>query len=440
MRLSVACNFDPDLLEGLAPYPVYEIYGKLTTDYYGGGRPSFYLPEVDVAGVEDYVRRTHAAGIEFNYLLNASCMGNREFTREGQRQLRETLDWLAEIQVDSITVANHFLLRTIKQSYPQFKVRLSAHRYSDNPRKIRFWQEEGADCIVVSEVNIYREFKILEGIRKAATTADLQLIVNNSCRQDCAIAANHATGLSHASQKGSKGFPLDYSFVFCQHLKLTKPVNILRANWIRPEDLHVYEELGFDNFKIVERNSPTRALIHRTRAYAERSYEGNLMDLVQCYAYPEEHFSERERDAYSTKRMFKYFIRPRTINLVKFLKVVQLGQAMSLLYPRRGEQGVVVDNKSLDGFLDRFRKTSCQPLDCQRCRYCHQWAEQHVKIDPGYKERVVGLLADLLDEMYSGSFWSSYAKGAQWMMQGVWNQLTHAGGNGETHEGPRAQA
>ena len=29
MKLSVACNFDEDLLEGLKPYPVYEIYGKL---------------------------------------------------------------------------------------------------------------------------------------------------------------------------------------------------------------------------------------------------------------------------------------------------------------------------------------------------------------------------------------------------------------------------
>lgn len=425
MRLSVACNFDPNLLEGLKPYPVYETYGKLTTDYYGGGRPSFYLPQVDEKGVESFVRKTHAAGVEFNYLLNASCMGNLEFTREGQRVLRETLDWLSEIQVDSITVANLFFLRTIKTSYPHFKVRLSAHRYTDNPRKVRFWQEEGADCIVVSEVNIYREFKILRGIREAATTADLQLIVNNSCRQDCAIAANHATGLSHASQKGSRGFPLDYSFVFCQHLKLTKPVNLIRANWIRPEDLHHYEELGFDNFKIVERNSPTKALLVRAKAYAERSYDGNLLDLVQAYGYPEEHYSQQERDAFSTKRMFKYFIKPRTVNLMKFLKVVELGQAMSLLYPRKGEAGVTIDNKALDGFIDRFKKTSCQPIDCHKCGYCHRWAEKVVTMDPEYHDRVVGLLGDLLDEMYSGSFWASYARSAQWMMQGVWNQLTN---------------
>ena len=30
MKLSVACNFDEALLPALAPYPVYEVYGKLT--------------------------------------------------------------------------------------------------------------------------------------------------------------------------------------------------------------------------------------------------------------------------------------------------------------------------------------------------------------------------------------------------------------------------
>jgi len=423
MRLSVACNFDPDLIEGLKPYPVYEVYGKVTTDYYGGGRPSFYLPEVDEVGVADYVRRCHAAGVEFNYLLNASCMSNLEFTREGQHKLRTTLDWLSDIGVDSITVANLFFLKTIKKSYPQFKVRMSAHRYTDNPRKVRFWQEEGADCVVVSEVNIYREFKILRAIREAATHCDLSLIVNNSCRQDCAIAANHATGLNHASQIGAKGFPLDYSFVFCQHLKLTQPVNFLRANWIRPEDLKLYEEMGYDNFKIVERNSPTKALIQRTRAYADRTFDGNLMDLVQCYGYDDSLYSDKERDSYSIRRMLRYFIRPRAVNLVKFLKVVQMGNAMSLLYPRTGKAGVFVDNKKLDGFIDRFTKTSCQAMDCEKCQYCHRWAEKHVQIDPEYYSTVKSVLEDLLDEMYTGRFWTSYVRGAKQIVTGALKQL-----------------
>ena len=93
-------------------------------------------------------------------------------------------------------------------------------------------------------MGIYREFKVLEAMRKAAgDRVELQLIVNNWCRQDCAIAGIHAVSLNNASQKGSRGFPLDYCSIFCNHIRLLDPVNYVRANWIRPEDLHYYASI-----------------------------------------------------------------------------------------------------------------------------------------------------------------------------------------------------
>lgn len=413
MRLSVACNFDQKLVDGLSYYPVYEVYGKLTKDYFGGGRPSFYLPEVNKKELENYVARTHENGIEFNYLLNASAMGNLEFTREGQKEIDALLAWLNHIKVDSITVANVFFLRLIKKRYPRIKVRVSAHRYTDTARKVRFWAENGADCVVISEVNIYREFKVLEAMKKAAGELDLQLIVNNWCRQDCAIAGVHAVNLSNASQKKASGFPLDYSSLICNQLRLEEPVNYLRANWIRPEDLPIYENLGYDNFKIVERNTPTPILLMRTKAYAERYYDGNLLDLVQNYAYSIDAYEEKAKDAYSTKRMVKYFIKPKAINLFKFKKIVDFGKEASVLYPREGENPVQIDNRSLDGFIERFKKEGCQDVDCESCRYCHQWAEKTVRIDPQYKKKMSGIYSDLLNDIDDGAFWESHLRSVQ---------------------------
>ena len=78
-------------------------------------------------------------------------------------------------------------------------MRVSSHRFTDNPRKVRFWVEQGADVIVVSEVGVHREFETLAAMKEAAQGVSLQLIVNNWCRQDCAIAGNHAAdiGLGH---------------------------------------------------------------------------------------------------------------------------------------------------------------------------------------------------------------------------------------------------
>lgn len=408
MKLSVACNFDPELIYGIKHMPVYEVFGKVTADTFGGGRPSFYLPEIGRRDIESYVKLCHDNGIEFNYLLNASCMGNVEFTKKGQKDLEETLGWLSDIGVDSITVATLHFLRSIKRRYPGFKVRVSSHRYTDTPRKIRFWQDNGADCIVISEVNIYREFKILETMRKAATTCDLQLIVNNSCRQDCAIAGTHAECLNHASQKSSGGFPLDYCSVFCMDYRLREPVCYLRANWIRPEDLHLYMDMGYRNFKIVERNSPTQVLIDRTKAYYAQYYDGNLLDLVQNHAYPIKKFSSREHDAYSIRRLARYFIRPRNINMLRFVKVMELGKRASLLYPREGENEVYIDNRALDGFIDRFVKKSCQDIDCDKCLYCHKWAEKAITISPEFKRDMLKIYRELLDDMHSGAFWEDY--------------------------------
>ncbi len=413
MKLSVACNFDDALLEGLRGYPVYEIYGKLTSDYFGGGRPSFYLPEVTPSALERYVQKTHEHGIAFNYLLNASAMGNTEYSREGQRRIESLLDWLDRIGVDSVTVANVFFLRLVKRRHPRIKVRVSSHRFTDTPRKVRFWVENGADYIVVSEVNIHREFRVLEAMQKAAAGVELQLIVNNWCRTDCAIAGNHAVTLSAASQSNGKGFPLDYCSIVCNQLRLREPVNYLRANWIRPEDLHLYEALGYHNFKIVERNTPTSILLRRAKAYAERRYDGNLLDLVQNYAYPEEAFGDKARDAYSTRRMIKYFVKPSQVNVVKLLKVIKFGKTASVLYPRRGPNPVFIDNRSLDGFTDRFRDQGCQDQDCESCRYCHEWADRCVRIDPSWKSEMEGIYDDLLAEIDSGAFWDPYTKTAR---------------------------
>ena len=150
MKFSVACNFDVALLEGLRPYPVYEVFGKLSADHFGGGRPSFYLPSVKEARLRAYVDACHRQNIAFNYLLNASTMGNVEYTRQGQHQFMAMVEWLDGMGVDSITVASLFFLKIIKKRFPRIKVRVSSHTYTDTPRKIRFWVDAGADYIVIS--------------------------------------------------------------------------------------------------------------------------------------------------------------------------------------------------------------------------------------------------------------------------------------------------
>ena len=114
MRLSVACNFDDALLEGLRGYPVHEIYGKVTSDHAGGGRPSFYLPRANRKTVERFARKARSMGIAFNYLMNASCMSNTEYTREGQRRMGVALargDNIEEARIKAITASGEVQIK-----------------------------------------------------------------------------------------------------------------------------------------------------------------------------------------------------------------------------------------------------------------------------------------------------------------------------------------
>ncbi|MGC4120051.1 MAG: hypothetical protein QM765_36825 [Myxococcales bacterium] len=211
----------------------------------------------------------------------------------------------------------------------------------------------------------------------------------------------------HTAPRDTDG---DRTSLVCNDLRLREPVNYLRANWIRPEDLNLYEEMGFHNFKIVERNTPTAILLERVKAYANRRYDGNLLDLVQNYSYPVEKVGKKGEDALSTRRMLKYFVKPQSVNLLKFTKVIDFGQTASVLFPRRGPNPVQIDNRALDGFMERFKKMGCQAMDCEKCQYCHRWAEKTVKIDPQWKARMTEIYADLLKDIDGGSFWDPYHK------------------------------
>ncbi|MEW6721585.1 MAG: U32 family peptidase, partial [Thermodesulfobacteriota bacterium] len=211
MRLSVATNFDPALVEALRDFPVVELFGKLRQDAVGGGRAPYQLARISRRELAAHVEHARSAGIGFNYLLNASCIGNREITRAGQKEIEELCSWLREIGVESVTVSSPLVLRLVKTRFPGLKVRISVFAGIDRIRKAQMWEEMGADCIVLDSILVNREFATLDKIRKAVR-CDLELLVNNSCLYGCSLSPAHMNALSHAGQSWHRnsGFFIDW--------------------------------------------------------------------------------------------------------------------------------------------------------------------------------------------------------------------------------------
>lgn len=406
MRLSVATNFDDDLITELKAYPVAELYGKLPSDVVGGGRSSYMLAPLSRKALERHVAFARKHHIGFNYLLNAACLDNLETTRQGQKAVRNLLEWISVIGVTAVTVSNPLLLRTVKKHYPHLNVRVSVFAGVDHVRKAKYWEDIGADVICLDSLTVNREFRSLRTLRNALT-CDLELLVNNNCFQSCSLSQTHMNVLAHSSQSKHQngGFVIDHCILECSKLKMKDPVNFIRSDWIRPEDIHHYESIGYDRFKLVERGLPTPIMVKRVKAYSERRYEGNLIDLIQPYGHKENGTGQNRKSARRQWWSLSFMLKPFKVKLGKLRILRELALRKGMLSPLAGEPPVFIDNRKLDGFIDRFLKQGCRDVLCDECRYCHEYAEKAISIDPAYREDCLRLHEAIDRDLESGAFW-----------------------------------
>jgi hypothetical protein len=329
-------------------------------------------------------------------------MDNREYTRQGQREIEALLEYIESAGVSAVTISLPFLLPVIKKRHPRLKVRVGVYARVDGIAKARFWEDEGADCITLESLSVNRDFALLAALRKALTI-ELQLIVNANCQLFCPLSGQHMVNLSHASQKGhpTRGFMIDWCVMKCSYDKLKDPVQYLRSEFIRPEDLGLYREMGYDSFKVLERGAPTPALTRRVKAYSEGRYDGNLLDLIQPFGYKE------KSEASLTGGLFnkwRYLFRPRMVRMAELMKLKELAGRRGMLEPLKGDP-VVIDNAQLNGFIPGFIDRDCRRSDCSACGWCASYAEKAVRIDQTYRSELLKLYEEAFGDMYSGKMW-----------------------------------
>ncbi|MBM3251392.1 MAG: hypothetical protein FJZ11_01245 [Candidatus Omnitrophica bacterium] len=384
MKFSVPFNGQSDLLRSLNKEKITEIYGKLTQDFLGGGRASCINPYVSKNKISSCVKEAHKSGLSFNYLLNASCLGNKEWTRSGQNTLRNLLDWLSGIDVDTICISSPYLMRIIKKRYP-FKITVSSITQIRSVAQAVEWEELGADEIALSQIDLNRNFPLLREIRKNVK-CKIKLVANEDCFFHCPNYFYHANVSAHASQNTLGDYFLDYCRIACRLKRISDPVNFIRASWIRPEDVAYYAEAGVDVLKIIDRGMTTEAIVRISNAYTNNRYDGNLLDLLP---HPSINLAVTKSDKISK---IKYFFKPLYINVFKLYGVKSI----------MNDFDIYIDNRALDGFIEFFLKDNCELKSCRECGYCANIAKKVVKINKKSAENTQQLHRAFLDKLISG--------------------------------------
>ena len=344
--LCIATSWDNDLLAQLEKQGIHnkitELFGSLNTSVVGSGRASFALPEVSMEDAKDHIKKAHSLGIKFNYLLNASCMGNREFTTDGREKILDLLDWLNECEVDMVTVSLPYFVDIIKRYYPKIGVSISVTNRIDSVASVKIWEGMGADRLVLDPMK-NRDFELLRGIRNA-TRCELEAMVNTVCVYGCPYLNYHYNIFAHGSQEQDGKTPVQhklatsYLVIRCEQIKLNDFSEIIKSPFIRPEDINTYRDLGIGFFKIKGRASSTSAILETVKAYAEEKYEGNLLDVIPLIP------SSR-------------------------------GDEFHIL----ADPPIYVDNQKLNGFLDYFESSKCR-TSCHTCNYCKGIAKKAIKV------------------------------------------------------------
>jgi len=321
---------------------VHELYGSLASSIIGSGRASFVLPTVSMEEAKRHIEKAHSLGMRFDYLLNASCLGNREYEHEGQKKILSLLDWLSDCKVDTVTVSIPYLVDIIKRYFPGMAINVSTIAHVDSVSKARFWEAMGVDRITL-DFMMNRDFEFLKAVR-SAVGCGLEVIVHDLCLYGCPFRYYHYNTMAHASQDVEEVNSLkhqlaaSYPLLKCNLIRLTDFSEIIKIRWIRPEDVGYYRDLGVGLFKLVERARPMRELLSYAQAYADGSYGGNLLDIMPI-----------------------------------------LPAGMTEAGSSNKELPIYLDNNKLDGFLEYFKTNNCR-TQCHECSYCGRVAEEAITV------------------------------------------------------------
>jgi len=372
IQFNVATNWDWELIDKLEDYPVADLYGVAQHSPVGGGRPSFLLPDISKEKIKKYIDKVHKSGMKFSYLLNAPCMNNMEYNPEYYRKLIDYIQWIVDVGADSVIVTIPFLIQVIKKQFPNLKVRVSTIAHVNSVNRAKFFESLGADEIT-PDVMINRDFKTLKHIQKSFN-GNIILLLTDGCLFQCPFRYYHYNILGHASQTNQQFGRnyIDSCILNCSIIKFSNPAEVLKARWVRPEDLKYYEDIGITKFKIAGRRMSTEWIVRSVKAFSERKYDGNLIDIIQGFSMSFGGLEKKDPNIRLTDTIGK--------------------EQSAKLY---------IDNSKLDGFLNFFKNQNCNAL-CEECNYCAEWAKKAVIVNEERSKKYVNSIQSYLEDLTSG--------------------------------------
>lgn len=287
MKFNVGYQQSPEFLSAILENRdrVHEVYFAWGDFPNGRGRmnsatDTLYPWEVQAQQIAG-LKRLHENGIGLDLLLNGTCYGKESQSRALFEKIGQTVDYLCEqFSLSSVTTASPLIAKFLKNNFPDVTVRASVNMEIGSVNGMRYLADWFDSFYMKREYN--RDFgKIRELTGWCRENGkELHLLANSGCLNFCSAHQFHDNLVSHEAEIAGMDNAYEFTGVCREYLK--KEENLARylsdTNFIRPEDLGLYEE-WFSVAKLATRVNPvpTRVL----RAYLEGHYTGAVTDLLE---------------------------------------------------------------------------------------------------------------------------------------------------------------
>lgn len=266
----LAEQYAPFLQEVYFPWP-----GLLSAREIGGD------PEPLRKQVIDDMRFCRSKGLKLDLLINATCYGDKAFTEKQRLDYFANLKEMdkAGIMPEIITTTSPYIAAITKKFNASIDRRASVNMRLLSTIAMEYVSDDFDSFYLCRDLQ-----RDLETVKTFAEWGrkngkKICMLANSGCLRFCPWQTFLETLLSHNFQHIQKEMPaVDLPPTLCVGIIRSKQVEeILRASWIRPEDLHQYEPY-VSVFKLSTREADRPDLI--LKAYTSGTFDGDLLKIL----------------------------------------------------------------------------------------------------------------------------------------------------------------
>lgn len=294
-HFKIGSNFDEHLIERIKEINdssekniIDEVYGSRRESEKFTARPGFRLPDIDRKRFCDYVSELKKIGVSFNYTLNTSSLGSKVNIQENEQEILEYINFLSNVGVDTITVALPIVAEYVRTIDKHIGLEVSTIAHIDTITQVAIWKERYNISKICGNLHKNREIRFLKNLTSYCKNNDiiLTLMVNEFCGNglvngtgvsNC-IYRDHCYNLHSMGYNKEDKINCDYPMGRCIQSR-SNDIEWMKLNFIRPEDLKLYNSIGIDHFKITGRTGSTSYISKIVKAYFEEQFSGNLLEL-----------------------------------------------------------------------------------------------------------------------------------------------------------------